>query len=90
MQHAQIPPQCNFRELNPNIASIGLNLQIPTELTPWEIGDRPRIAGISGFGFGGTNAHAIVEAWPARPADAKPSFERPTQIAVLSCIAETR
>jgi myxalamid-type polyketide synthase MxaB len=84
MQHAQIPPQRNFRELNPNIASIGLNLRIPTELTPWEIGDRPRIAGISGFGFGGTNAHAIVEGWPTRPADAKPQFERPTQLAVLS------
>ncbi|MBA4018630.1 MAG: hypothetical protein C0483_15805 [Pirellula sp.] len=84
MQHGQIPPQRNFKELNPNIQANGLSLKIPTELTPWDIGDRPRIAGISGFGFGGTNAHAVVEAWPVRVNDAKPSFERPTQLAVLS------
>lgn len=84
LQHGQIPPQRNFKELNPNIQANGLNLKIPTELTPWEIGDRPRIAGISGFGFGGTNAHAIVEGWPQRAADGKPTFERPQQLAVLS------
>lgn len=84
MQHGQIPPQRNFKTLNPNIEQLGLTLRIPTELTPWSVADRPRIAGISGFGFGGTNAHVIVEAWPQTAVQSHRQFERPLHLAALS------
>ncbi|MCE9604697.1 MAG: methenyltetrahydromethanopterin cyclohydrolase [Planctomycetia bacterium] len=84
LQNGQIPPQRNFRELNPNIAAATFGLKIPTELTPWDVGKHPRIAGISGFGFGGTNAHVIVEGWPSRPVEKGAQMERPQQLAVLS------
>ena len=84
LQNGQIPPQRNFKELNPNIQALGLGLTIPTKLTPWDVGNRPRIAGISGFGFGGTNAHVIVEGWPNRPVEQGTQMERPLQLAVLS------
>ncbi|WP_225323142.1 type I polyketide synthase [Synechococcus sp. RSCCF101] len=60
MQHQAIPPQINLRQLNPLIQpAIGV-FTIPTELTPWP--GTSRHAGISSFGFGGTNAHVIVTA----------------------------
>nr|MDJ0578218.1 alpha/beta fold hydrolase [Xenococcaceae cyanobacterium MO_234.B1] len=36
------------------------HLSIPTQLQDWKQGNQPRFAGISSFGFGGTNAHVIV------------------------------
>ncbi len=41
-------------------------LQVATKNTPWMPGEKKRIAGISSFGFGGTNAHLILEEAPAR------------------------
>ena len=73
LQHDDIPPQLHFRELNPHIKLDGTRLVIPTEHTAWPRGGRPRIAGVSSFGFGGTNTHLIVEA-PVRPAT---SLQRP-------------
>src|SRR5262249_20338708 len=84
LERGQIPPQRNFEKLNPNIETIGLTLQIPTELKPWDVGERPRIAGISGFGFGGTNAHVIVEGWPHRVVEQAEQLERPLHLAMFS------
>lgn len=68
MQHGQIAPQANFTELNPHINFEGTRLAIPRELVPWETQAKSRIAGLSSYGFGGTNAHLIVEAPPAESA----------------------
>ncbi|OLP20312.1 hypothetical protein BST81_00815 [Leptolyngbya sp. 'hensonii'] len=65
MQHQQIPPHLHFQERSPRIPWPAFPMDIPTRLTPWTVGDRPRIAGVSGFGFSGTNAHVILEAAPA-------------------------
>ncbi|MGB9799729.1 MAG: SDR family NAD(P)-dependent oxidoreductase [Thermanaerothrix sp.] len=57
-----LPPSINFTRPNPNIDFDHLPFYVITELRPWE---RPRgeirRAGISSFGFGGTNFHAVVE-----------------------------
>ncbi|BAZ50019.1 beta-ketoacyl synthase [Nostoc sp. NIES-4103] len=61
LQHKQIPPHLHLKQLNPYISLAGTPLAIPTELQPWTVNTGNRLAGISSFGFGGTNAHIIVE-----------------------------
>ncbi|HEY1404505.1 MAG TPA: beta-ketoacyl synthase N-terminal-like domain-containing protein, partial [Pyrinomonadaceae bacterium] len=59
-----IPPHLQLRRLNSHIALDGAAVRIPTTPQPWRRGHR-RLAGVSSFGFGGTNAHVIVEESPA-------------------------
>ncbi len=54
-----IPPHLHFNEINPYINIDEMPIRIPTKGVEW-IGSRRRFAGISSFGFGGTNAHLIV------------------------------
>ncbi|MFJ7929561.1 type I polyketide synthase [Peribacillus sp. NPDC096448] len=59
IKHKQIPPHLNFAEPNPNIPFEELLLQVPTKLQSWPDVNK-NIAGISSFGFGGTNAHVVL------------------------------
>ncbi|MDZ8188307.1 MAG: type I polyketide synthase [Nostoc sp. ChiSLP02] len=61
LQHKKIPAHLHLKELNPYISLAGTPMGIPTELQPWNVNGGTRLAGISSFGFGGTNAHIIVE-----------------------------
>ncbi len=61
LQHREIPPHLHLKQLNPYISLAGTPFSIPTECQPWDVGTNPRLAGISSFGFGGTNSHVIVE-----------------------------
>ncbi|KAG8159880.1 hypothetical protein KVR01_010517 [Diaporthe batatas] len=54
-----IPPNLWFEKLNPQI-DLPENVKIPTEATPWS-NPGPRRASINSFGFGGANAHVILE-----------------------------
>ncbi len=56
-----IPPHLHFRVPNPHIAWDTAPIRVPTEPTPWPSGNR-RVAGVSSFGFSGTNAHVVLEA----------------------------
>ncbi|TWU50972.1 Phenolphthiocerol synthesis polyketide synthase type I Pks15/1 [Rubripirellula tenax] len=60
LRNGEIPAQANLKSLNPNLKFDGSRVQIPTELLPWPA-DRPRIAGVSSFGFGGSNSHVVLE-----------------------------
>ena len=61
-QHQTIPGQANFNLLNPNIQLDPSKIKIATENETWSTNDSGRrIAGVSSFGFGGTNAHVILE-----------------------------
>jgi myxalamid-type polyketide synthase MxaB len=89
MQHGQLVPQAHFRELNPNISLSGTRLKIPTQLMPWRPEGR-KIAGISSFGFGGTNTHVVLEeAAPPKAAEAAKLPERPLHLLALSSKTET-
>jgi acyl transferase domain-containing protein len=68
LEHEQIPPNLHFAELNPLISLEGTRLQIPTALRAWPRGVAGRFAGVSSFGFGGTNAHVVLEEAPVLPA----------------------
>lgn len=65
VQHGQIPANLHFNTLNPKIRPYYTNLCIPTETMPWPAVPRgsPRRVSVNSFGFGGTNAHAIIESW---------------------------
>jgi amino acid adenylation domain-containing protein/non-ribosomal peptide synthase protein (TIGR01720 family) len=63
--HHEIPPHLHFKTLNPHISLQGTSFTIPTQSQPWESHGAGRLAGVSSFGFGGTNAHVIVEEAPA-------------------------
>ena len=64
LQHRTIPPNIHFKHLNPKIAPFYDNLEVATILTPWpKISKGPARASVNSFGFGGTNAHAIIESY---------------------------
>ncbi|MCX4564009.1 type I polyketide synthase [Streptomyces phaeochromogenes] len=68
-----LPPSLNYRVPNPDIPMEQLHMGVQTALEPWteEMGMR-RVAGVSAFGMGGTNAHVVVEEAPV-PASASAS-----------------
>lgn len=73
LQHGVIPPSLNFTTPNPAIPWDTSGLRVVTEPTPWPDADTPRRAGVSGYGYGGTIAHVILE--QADPADEQPSTQ---------------
>ncbi|MBF0099980.1 MAG: SDR family NAD(P)-dependent oxidoreductase [Desulfobacterales bacterium] len=60
-QHQQIPPHLHFKTPNPYIDWKNLSVTIPTSLIPWHSDHQTRIAGVSSFGFSGTNVHVVLE-----------------------------
>ncbi|MFZ4790605.1 MAG: type I polyketide synthase [Candidatus Competibacteraceae bacterium] len=64
LRHAILPPHLHFHTLNPHIAADGFPFHIPTVATPWTPIAGRRIAGVSSFGFSGTNAHVVLEEAP--------------------------
>ncbi|KAI0097580.1 hypothetical protein GGR51DRAFT_540789 [Nemania sp. FL0031] len=65
VQHGRIPANLHFNTLNPKISPFYTNLHIPTETSAWPAlpEESPRRVSVNSFGFGGTNAHAIIESW---------------------------
>ncbi len=63
-EHEEIPPHLHFSNPNPYIPWDDLPIRVPTSAVPWRRGERRRLAGVSSFGFTGTNAHVIVEEPP--------------------------
>jgi acyl transferase domain-containing protein len=59
VERGAIPPHLHLRQPNPYIPWAELPVRVATELTPWPAGRR--LAGVSSFGFGGTNAHVVLE-----------------------------
>ncbi len=64
LQHREIPPSLHFKEPNPDIPFERIPLRVQTALGPWPVDSGPALAGVSSFGFGGTNAHVVLQAAP--------------------------
>lgn len=73
LRHEQFAPTLHFRTPSPNIDWANISVRVPTELTPWPRGPRTRRAGVSAFGFSGTNAHVILEEPPSAAAAVPPA-----------------
>src|SRR5260221_2188443 len=59
VRHGLIPPSLHFQSPNPHIRFDDLRLRVQTKLGPWPNEDDPPLAGVSSFGFGGTNCHVV-------------------------------
>ncbi|KAB8231118.1 non-reducing polyketide synthase pyr2 [Aspergillus alliaceus] len=66
LQHGVIPPNLHFNRLSDTVAPYTAHLEVPTRAIPWPDlpNGVPRRVSVNSFGFGGTNAHAILESFP--------------------------
>ncbi len=81
LKNGRIPPTLHFESPNPKIDFAASPFEVNTRLRDWVTPGTPRRAGLSSFGMGGTNAHAILEeAPPRRPGGPA----RPVQLLPLS------
>ena len=60
LENGMIPPNLHFQTPNPKIKFNEWNIKVPTELSPWPTKGLRRIS-VNSFGYGGTNAHAILD-----------------------------
>ena len=63
LKYKQLVPSIHTDVLNPNINFATSPFYVQRELSDWKTEDYPRLAGLSSFGAGGSNAHLIVEEW---------------------------
>ncbi|MBE8994630.1 non-ribosomal peptide synthetase/type I polyketide synthase [Microcystis aeruginosa] len=96
LQHQEIPPNLHFETLNPYISLADTAFAIPTQVQPWPIkspgsGEKSverRLAGLSSFGFGGTNSHLILSEAPVtvknNQQNGQKLMERPWHLLTLS------
>ncbi len=68
LKHKKIPPSISFEEANPEIDFHKGPFYVNATLSDWETkAGKPRMAGVSSYGIGGTNGHVILEEAPERP-----------------------
>ncbi len=72
-QHGEVPAQLHINELNPLIPWENYSITVPTERTDWTPTSGKRLAGVSSFGFSGTNAHIVLEEAPKSNLTLNPS-----------------
>jgi len=65
VHHGQIPPNLNYSTPNPNIPFESLGLDLPLSLREYPASPDGRFAAVNSFGFGGTNACAVLGEPPA-------------------------
>jgi acyl transferase domain-containing protein/acyl carrier protein len=66
IRRAELPGNLHFEQPNPHIAFAELGVRVQAARTAWPRPDEPMVAGVSSFGFGGTNCHVVVGEPPLR------------------------
>jgi acyl transferase domain-containing protein len=61
LKHRQIPPNLHFQTPNPQIAFEELHLKVPQTTETLPTSSEPLVVGVNNFGFGGTNAHVVLQ-----------------------------
>jgi acyl transferase domain-containing protein/acyl carrier protein len=85
LRHRTLPPTLHFEQPNPHIPFEDLRLKVQAALTPWPPTDEPPLAGVSSFGFGGTNCHIVLEGLPTPSAQLFPfAAENPAALRALA------
>ncbi len=67
LRHRWIPASLHFQAPNPAIDFAAAHLEVQAKGAPWPTATELPIAGVSSFGFGGTNCHVLLQAVPAAP-----------------------
>lgn len=89
LQNKTIPPHLHLNEPNPYIPWNDLPVTVPTSASEWKTPEgKPRVAGLSSFGFSGTNSHMIIAEAPVRKAQ-EVKFERTSQLFTISAKTES-
>ncbi len=87
LTHRALPPSLHHDEPSPAFDLAGAGFEVVSELREWTA-HGPRRAGINGFGFGGTNAHVILEEAPERPPPAAPPPASGPSLLTISAATE--
>ncbi|MGR3219881.1 MAG: SDR family NAD(P)-dependent oxidoreductase [Candidatus Anammoxibacter sp.] len=89
LKNRELPPHLHFNQPSPHITWERYPIEIPVSTKPWPTHLKRKIAGVSSFGFSGTNAHVVLEEFVS--VDAKPDKtvqisapKRPLHILTLS------
>ncbi len=76
IHHGQLPAHLHLKDPNPHIDWDHTIVRVPRQTIPWPDTGKPRVAGVSSFGFSGTNAHVVLAQAPApREVPAAPAHE---------------
>jgi 3-oxoacyl-(acyl-carrier-protein) synthase/SAM-dependent methyltransferase/acyl carrier protein len=82
LEKRAIPPVLNLKQKNPLIRWEQMPLEVPLSLTAWNPAAERRFAGVSSFGFSGTNAHVVLEEAPSRPRADRTANSEPEVLAL--------
>ncbi|MFI7546102.1 SDR family NAD(P)-dependent oxidoreductase [Actinoplanes sp. NPDC049599] len=77
LRHGVIPANLHFDAPNPLVPWADMNLRVVDTPLAWPAGDEPRVAGVSGFGFTGTNAHVVLAEVPGGERPVTPDDDEP-------------
>jgi acyl transferase domain-containing protein/3-hydroxymyristoyl/3-hydroxydecanoyl-(acyl carrier protein) dehydratase len=71
LKHRRLPPTANFERSGPHLGLENSPFRVLSQPEPWpaRAPEQPRRAAVSGFGFGGVNAHVLIEEWAPRRTD---------------------
>ncbi|HEU5382932.1 MAG TPA: SDR family NAD(P)-dependent oxidoreductase [Ktedonobacteraceae bacterium] len=86
LQHKEIPAHLNVKAPNPYIPWQELPITLPDQTISWPTEQEPRVAGVSSFGWSGTNAHVLLEEYVPVAA---PVTKESWQLLTLSARTET-
>jgi acyl transferase domain-containing protein/acyl carrier protein len=84
LKECEIPQNLHFEKLNPKIDLDGTPLTMASERMKWVRTTGRRMAGVSSFGFGGTNAHVVLEEAPQKNNSDPGIHERPLHVLKLA------
>jgi polyketide-type polyunsaturated fatty acid synthase PfaA len=86
LYHKVLPPTINVTKPNPKLDIEASPFYLNTETRPWmrTAGEPPRLAGVSSFGFGGTNYHVVLEEYESENDCAYPTHNAPQSVLLFA------
>ena len=87
LNHRVLPPTMHVEEPNAKAGLVDGPLYVNSEVRPWIRGEHPRRVGVSSFGFGGTNFHAVLEEYQGHalpPGELTPHRQREAELFVFT------